>query len=114
MSLSVVGFFVADGSIDNRHQIFYIFVVEGARDNIPSFHMISEKYFKVGIVHVVDSHVDGVVLRAGIWGIFNLVEFYIGEVFNDLDFLDLPVLTHNVVDEGFVHLRKPRDEQLAN
>ena len=66
MSLSVVGFFVADGSIDYRHQIFHIFVVEGVRDNIPSFHMIGEKYFKVGIVHVVDSHVDGVILRAGI------------------------------------------------
>ena len=42
------------------------------------------------------------------------MEFYIGEVFNDLDFLDLSVLAHNVVDEGLVHLRKPRDEQLAN
>lgn len=65
--------------------------------------MICEEDLEVGVVHVVDPHVDCMVFGAGIGGVLYFVEFDIGEILDDLDLLDFSVLSHYAVDEGFVH-----------
>ena len=76
--------------------------------------MVGKEDFKVRIMHVMDSHVDGVIFGAGIRSVLHFVEFDVGEVFYDLDFLDFPILSHDVIDVAFVHFRETGNEQLSH
>ena len=114
MTFGIIGGLILQRSIDNRNQIIHILEANRIGDNIPSLNMISKKYLKIRVMHIVYSHIYCMVLSARIRGVFHSVEFYVGEVADDVDFLYLPVLLHYLLDELLVHLLQSADEQLPD
>lgn len=107
----VEGWLASNWGIDNRDKIIFIFEVITVGDNIPPFHMIGKEYFEVDVVGVVvDGWVDLMVFGAGVWGIFDLMKLDVGEILDDLYFLDLAVLLHDALDKEFVHLAESTDK----
>lgn len=62
----------------------------------------------------MNSGIDRMILCTSIGGVLHSVEFYVSEVADYFDLLDLPVLLHDLRNELFVHLLQSADEQLAD
>lgn len=58
MRLSVEGMLILHRGVNNGDQIIRILIVEAVGNHIPSLDVICKKYLKVGIVHVVDLHIN--------------------------------------------------------
>ena len=91
-----------------------IFILNIIGDNIPSFDMICEENFEIRIMGVMNPHIDVVVLCTCIRSILNPVKFHIGEVFDNLNFLDFSILLHNFSDKRLVHICQSRNEELSD
>lgn len=76
--------------------------------------MIGKEDLEIWVMRAMDPSVYCMVFGAGIGCVLYAMEFHVGEVADDLDFLDLAVLLHDVLDETFVHLLEPADEELAD
>lgn len=55
-------------------------------------------------MYAMNSGIDRMILCTSIGGVLHSVEFYVGEVANYFDLLDLPVLLHDLRNELLVHL----------
>ena len=76
--------------------------------------MVGKEHFEIGILRVVQSNVNVVVVCAGIRGVLHLEKFDKGEAFTNFNILNLPVALHNRVNAALVHIWQPTNEQLPH
>lgn len=76
--------------------------------------MVGKKYLEVGVVHIMDAHVDGVVLSTGVGRILNSLKLYIGEVAYNFYFFNVSILFHDLLYELLAHLLQPTDEEFPD
>lgn len=114
MRLSIIRRLIFHRSVDNRDKIINILIINTVGDNIPSLNVICKKNFKIRIMHIMNCHINIMILRARIGRIFNSMEFHVSEITYDLYFLYLSVIFHYLLNKMLVHLLKPAYEKLSD
>lgn len=105
MRLGVVGWLVLQGSIHNGDKIIHVLEADRIGDNIPSFDVVSKKYFKIRVMNIImNSRIDCMILGACVGGILDPVELNIGKITNDINLFYLAVVLHYLLDELLIHL----------
>lgn len=76
--------------------------------------MICKEYFEPRVVRLVESCVDGMIVRASIRGILHFHILDKDEVFNDFHSLHFPILAEELFDGGLVHIVEPTDIEFSH